>query len=350
MPELKAALVAKEWAGERLRPVYYLSGEELHGKAAALEVLKKHHDAGPFNYQEFRGESLDASELVSVCQTPPLFSPSRIVVVKRAEKLHAEARKRLAEYLQDPLPTTCLILLAEERKPERGEVLSTLAAAKGAAAVYWPLREAEALDWARGEARKAGVRLAEDAVQRLIEEIGTDLLLLDQELGKLFLMVKGKKGEVGVEDVLASLGYEQAESVFSLGRLIQLRDGKGAVALARELLDGGEEPLSLLSQVSWTISRQLKARRLAEAGVTGEEAFRALKVSSYYNKDFLALAARRGEAELMDALGACLETEARLKTGALSPRLELENLLLSACGTPGGEKTPAGSRGFSAEG
>ncbi len=338
MPELKPAQLSKEWAGRALRPVYYLSGEEPHGKAEALKALLKAHDPGPFNLHELRGESLDVEELLSACMTQPMLGAVRLVIVKRADKLNAEARKRLAAYLKDPTPTTCLVLVADEKRPERGEALSTLAASKGAVAIFWPLKEAEALEWARAEARRLGLKLSDEGSKTLVEEIGPDMPALDQEIGKLALLAKGRPGELGREDVLDSIGAPREESVFALGNALQRRDAASALRVARELLESGEEPLSLLAQASWTLSRQLKARRLAEAGVTGEEAFRALKVSSWHNREFLALAARRSERSLVAGLQACVEVEARLKSGTPSPALELRALLLELCGD--GKKAP----------
>jgi DNA polymerase-3 subunit delta len=330
---LNAREIAAELKAKKLRPVYYLAGEERHQRQQLFAAVLKAAAPDPFNLQEFFADSADADDLLSSLQTPPMFSDRRVIVIKRGEALHAPAKKSLAEYLADPLPSTTLIVLVDGR-PAKGDALEAAAQAAGAAVIFYALREDEAEAWALKTAADNGMKLSKGAAELLVSEAGTDLAILQQELSKLLQFTKGTAGEVSEAQVAASLGYQQAENIFELGSAVQRRDVKEALRLTRRLLDT-EDAFRLLYQVSTTLERQLRAKRLAAAGRSEDDIFRAIRLTRYYNKDFVRLAARRTEAELIRGLERALETEARLKSNpAASPSLELERLLVEVCGAP----------------
>jgi DNA polymerase-3 subunit delta len=325
--------VLSELKAGKLRPVYFLAGEEKLQRDQVLAAILKAASPDPLNTQEFFGDSADADELLSSAQTQPMFSDRRVLIVKRAEALHAAPKKALVEYLADPLKSTTLVLLLDER-PAKGDALQAAAEAAGAALTFYALKPDEAEAWAIRTSKANGMNLTPGAAELLVSEAGTDLAILQQELSKLLQFTKDSKGEVNETHVAATLGFQQAENIFELGSAVQAKDVKEALRLSRRLLET-EDAFRLLYQVSTTLEKQLRAKRLLAAGRSEDDVFRATRMNKWYNKDFVKLASKRTEGELIRGLERALETEARLKSSpAASHSLELERLLVDVCGLP----------------
>ncbi len=331
--ELRPAELLKEWRAGTFRCVYLLAGEEASAKREALEQLKASFKPDDFNYREFSADVDDeAAAIVSEAATLPVFSDRRLVVVSNP-KIPAAARAAFAAYLKDPVKTTTLVLLSEERKVDAKDALASAAAAAGAVCVFSPLKEDEAQARLRAEAKRAGKELSEEAAQALVAEAGTDWGVLKQELEKALLFSGSTK--VTGEQALESLGYRKASDPFALARLIQDRKLKESLSHLRRFLAEGkpeDQAFRALSQISSAVSRQLKAKRMQAGAVPEDAIFRALRLHSYWDRDFLGRLTRLPEARLRADLKRCLRTETDLKSKTwLDARVELEHLVIGLC-------------------
>ena len=337
--ELRPPELLKEWQGGKFRPVYYFFGEESAAKADALLKLKELFKADDFNLREFSGEpGTEAPAAVAEALTLPVFSDKRLVIV-RSPKLTAEARGIYADYLKSPSATTSLVLLSEDRRPDKKDALAAVAAAAGAVCVFSPLTEEEAVLRLTAEAKKAGKALDPEAADALVGEAGTDWGILAGELEKLVLYV-GAGAVLDVAAVLQCLGHRKSADPWALEKLAQARDRKACLEYLREAFaDAKAEEVVFrsLAQVRGGYLKQLKAKRLLKAGLPQREIETKLRI--FYDAGFFARAARVTEERLRRDLRRCLEVETDLKSKAwLDPKLELERLVVDLCAPtqPGG--------------
>lgn len=329
--ELTPAQAEKEWKSGKLRPAYYLVGEDASAKDAALKTVQAVLKPDPFNMDVYAGDSgASAAAAVAAALAPPMMSDRRLVVVKNP-RLGVEARKALAEYLREPLQTTTLLAFSEDRKPDFRDVLTAAVAALGGVVVFKPLRADEAVRRLVDAARRAGREMAGDVAEWIVDEAGTSWAVLQAELEKMILFTRGRK-MVTREDALACLGYRQTANPFDFPRALQMRDRSRCLILLRRLLADGEEPLRLLYQVTGALNKQLKAKRLCDAGTPEEQIFRELRLQSYYDRDFLQHVSRLSEASLRVGLKACLRLDTALKSETwLDGKIELERLVEAIC-------------------
>jgi DNA polymerase III delta subunit len=89
----------------------------------------------------------------------------------------------------------------------------------------------------------------------------------------------------------------------------------------------GVEPFRILYQISGTIQKQLKAKRLAAAGRTESQISQELRLN-YYDRDYMRHLALVSESRLVAELRACVDLEARLKSQSwLDAGTELERFV-----------------------
>lgn len=330
--ELRAEDLLKEWRAGTFRPVYYLFGEESAAKADALRALKGFFKADDFNLREFSGDpGAEAPAIAAECMTLPVFAQRRLVIV-RSPRISAEARAAFAEYLAAPSPTTTLVLLSEDRRPDRKDALAAAAGRAGAVCVFSPLSEEEAVERLTSEARKAGKSLAPDAAEILVSEAGTDWGILTGELEKLILFA-GARASLDAAQARECLGYRKSADPWAFEKLIQTRDLKACLRQLAELFADGkpeEVVFRALAQIRGAYLKQLKAKRMLKAGIAPREIETRLRI--FYDRDFFARAERATEPRLRRDLRRCLEVEADLKSKAwLDAKLELERLVVELC-------------------
>lgn len=337
--ELRADDLLKEWRAGRFRPVYYLFGEESAAKADALRALKELFRPGDFNLREFAGDpGVETAAILSEAMTLPILAERRLVIV-RSPRLPAEAKAAFAAYLKTPSSSTTLVLLSEDRRPDRKDALAAAAAAVGAVGVFSPLSEEEAVARLAAAAQMADKRLAPEAAEALVAEAGTDWGILAGELEKLLVFVGAEK-YVPLEAARECLGFRQSADPWAFERLIQSRDLKACLAqLAGLCADAKPEEVAFraLAQARGAYLKQLKAKRMLKAGLPQREIETKLRI--FYDGGFLARAARVTEERLRLDLRRCLEVETDLKSKSwLDPKLEVERLVVELCAPP----APAG--------
>ena len=324
----------KEWQAGQFRPVYYFVGEDASARAEAAARLKAALQPDSFNYSEFSGDiAPQVGAVVAEAMTLPVFAPWRLVVVASA-KLPAEARAALIGYLKEPSPNTALVLFSEERKLDPRDALVKAASAAGTVCLFRPLREDEAVARLQAAAGRAGKRLSAEAAEALVAEAGTDWTILRSELEKAALFAADAP-EISPEHVAACLGFHKTSDPFALPRLIQRRRLAESLTHLRRLFAEGkpeDQAFRALAQITGAVHKQLRAQRMLQAGKSSVEIFAALRLQSYYDKDYLTVLRPLGAARLRRDLGTCLRAETALKSRSwLSAPQEIERLVVDIC-------------------
>lgn len=333
--ERRPAELLKDWKAGTFGPFYYLVGEEAAAKAEALAKLKELFKPDDFNFREFAGASEDeAQAAVSEAATLPAFADRRLVIVKNA-KLGAGAKSVFADYLKDPLKSTTLVLLSEDKKPDLKDPLVAPAKKLGGLALFAPLGEEDAAARLMSEAKRFGKTMTAEAASTLVGEAGTDWGILSGELEKVALFVD-KAPEIGADDVMACLGYRKAANPWTISDLIERRDLKGTLGHLSALMKEGkadEQARQALYKIRDVVSRQLKARRMQRAQVPAEQIGRSIRIyNSWAASKFLERMGKMTEARLRRDLKRCVQTETDLNSKSwLDPRVEVEQLVIAIC-------------------
>jgi hypothetical protein len=129
--------------------------------------------------------------------------------------------------------------------------------------------------WLRERARAAGVDLAPDAAQALVELVGEDLTRLAAEIEKASLYAAGER-RVSEEDVRALAGETRTRQYWELTQALEEGRRADALRLASQLLGAGDEPLILLAWIVGYLRDLWRVLPAATAGAELREVARAL--------------------------------------------------------------------------
>lgn len=175
-----------------------------------------------------RAAAVDA--VVNAARTPPFMTERRVVVVREVGALTADEAKGIVEYLDDPLDTTALVLVAgggttpkalDERVKKSGTVTAPDSEKPG--------------DVLRDALAQAGLRVRPDAIEAIRAHVGTDAGLLPGIVTTL-AAVHGAERDLEVDDVTPYLGEQGSVPPWDLTNAIEKRDIAGAIGVLRRLL------------------------------------------------------------------------------------------------------------------
>ncbi len=317
-----------------LKAVYLIHGAEELLLEQAVERLKKRLSAVAdldFNLDVFDGESATAEQIVAAANTLPFMSDRRLVIVRRIDRMPADALSVLAQYAADPNPETTLVLVAS--KIARNTRIYKAVDALGGVAEYRAPTRREYPGHVVGMFADRGKRVGLDAAEVLVRAVGYDLRRLSVEIEKV-ISYTGDEETLSRDEIQEVMSTSAPTSVFDLLDALGSRDCRTALRLLARLVDEGESIHGLHAMSVRHVRNMLSTRALLEREGEGPVAAlvcRELGVRDWQARSLVTQARRFTTAELVDALRAAAAGEARMKTSR-DPRLVFELWLLEVCG------------------
>lgn len=319
------------------QPVNVVFGDEGFLKRHVLANLKKQalgtSDAD-FSLTVFEGKQAELADVLDELSTMAMFGgSSRLVLIEEADEFVSRYRSELEDYVASPRPTGKLIL---ETKSWPGNTrIAKAVAAKGLPIDCSAPKAAQIPKWLKGWAKRTHeVSLESSAAGMLVDLVGTELGLLDQEVSRLALSV-GEDRKISAQMVSQNVGSWRARTTWDMLDAALIGDLKGALTQLDRLLLAGENPIAILGQIAATLRRFAAATRIVLAGeasrsrVSVRSALEQAGIRSFVlgkaEKQLRHLGRERGS-QLYQWL---IETDLDLKgNSALPPRMVIENLLI----------------------
>ena len=285
--------------------------------------------------ESFRGDETDWGRVLGACRTGSLFATRRAVIVRNAEALKGEEEAGTLRYLEAPNPTVTLILVAS--KPDRRKTLWKAILDRAQVLSAEPPKGRALRTHILERVRERGLSGSPEALEEIVERIGTDLGRLEGELEKLEAFSGG--GKLSVQDVTAVLGRGAAPPLYALADAFSARRLPEVIDLLGRLLEEGEAPLRILATLHRSLRQIRGAMALREARAARESFASKLGVPPFKVADLIQWSQKWTEPQFRSALAALGAADRRLKTSG-EPRVTLTQATLVACGS-----TPTGSTG-----
>ena len=317
------------------RPVCVAFGDEAFLKRQVLVRLRQAvlgGGEGEYSLSTFDGATAGLADVLKDLATMAMFGQGkRLVVVEEADNLVTRCRGELEDYVARPRATGVLVLEVASW-PANTRLYKAVAAAGFLQVECAAPKDAKGRDdprllakWLTAWARQAhGASLDAAAAELLLEMVGPELGLLDQELAKLAVSVP--KGQKVTPDMVVQMVGWRAKTVWDM--LDAALEGNVGEALSQldRLLLSGENPIAILGQVSASLRRLAAATRLfldakaAHRRMTPRDALQQAGLTNPYilgkvEKQLLRLGRRRGD-QLYDWL---LEADLDLKGDSVAP-------------------------------
>jgi len=255
--------------------------------------------------------------LVDAAQTPPLFTEVRVVLGRVTEKRErGELVQALVDYLQDPLPSSRVVL--EWRGGKIPKALTEAVAQIGGAVVDTsPGRKVG--EWVAEHLAEAGLKVDNEGRARLVTWVGDEPSRL---LGLLDLLRStfGAGTKISVAEIEPFLGDDGGVPPWELTDAIDRGDRAVALELLQRMTGQGDRhPFQVLSTLHSHFARMLRLDGAEVAGEKQAAELLGLKGSTFPAKKALGQVRRLGHDRIVRAIDLLAEADLDLRGGKAWP-------------------------------
>lgn len=327
-------------------PIYFLYGPEDYLIEEQIRQLLNQalspRQRG-FNLHLFSAEQHRAQEILQTAQTLPMFSPCRFILIRDADRFDEEQVEALLSYVQNPSPSTWLVMCGQTLGPWKRYLRGIEMKAR---VIEFPRLKGKGLvSWVRKRMEEKGKTISEEAAGYLVEVVGDHLQDLDNGLEKIFLSV-GEKKKIELSDVEGITSEVKVSTVFDLTDAIGQQNLKKALTILEKALESKaipfkrEEPspkrrddsipllLGMMSKHYWNMWR---VKEMALGRKTLEEMAGALQMKVWNVKKLLDQARGFSIASLREGILKCHQTDLAVKRGKGPKNLLMEKLVIDLC-------------------
>ncbi|MCI0378247.1 MAG: DNA polymerase III subunit delta [Gemmataceae bacterium] len=322
-------------AKTKIGPLYVLHGDEPFLKRQAILAIRERAlgaDADEQVVSTYSGDKAAYAEVFDELQTAPFFAPRRVVVIEGADPFITKFRPQLEKLLLN-LPASGVLILDVKTWASNTRLAKMTPDSATIVCKAPPVYKIAkwCTDWAASRYEK---QLAEPAATLLVEFVGGDMGLLDQELEKLSIYV-GSKSTIEADDVDRLVGNNRTESTWKI--FDALADGQidTALTILDRQLDQGEEPFKIMGAMAFQVRKLAQGARLALQGTNLRAALAQVGIPPFAvdkAEKHLRRLGREHAAQLYDQL---MEANMGLRGGSPLPeRIVLERFLLQLARQP----------------
>jgi DNA polymerase-3 subunit delta len=298
-------------------------GESLLADRAIAEIIS--------NSPNSTITQLDSSEIevgqITDALAPSLFGEDRIIVIKEIQDLVAEEGEEVITFLENPEDGVHLVLwhkggvkgkaLLDKIKKAKPTIIACDAIKK----------DSEKSDFIRAEFKRLGRKVTTDAVQALLDSLGSDLREMSAAISQLASDVaQGQEiDEVAVakfqQGRIETSGFDVADAAL---------DGKRDLALLalRNALDTGTDPVLITSALAGSL-RTLAKVSGASRGVKSFDLASSLGLPPWQIDKARRQLVHWTPATLAGAVVAVAQADADIKGAAVDPIHSLERAIIT---------------------
>lgn len=210
-----------------VKPVYCLMGEEdyyIDRLSDYIQGQLLQDFERDFNLDVVYGADASANQIVQMARSYPAMAERRVVVVREMQVLKPGEHEALATYVQNPTPTTVLILCYKHGTLDRRKSLAKAIQDKGVLFESRRLYDRELPGFVSSYFRRHQVEVEPAASQILCEYVGSDLNRLASEMDKLLIAVPQGQSRVTSAMVEELTGISKDYNSFELQNALAAKD------------------------------------------------------------------------------------------------------------------------------
>lgn len=316
-------------------PIVFVVGEEAFLADEVVGALR-HAALGAhgtaFDEDRLTAGETSVSRAISAAKTLPMLAPMRFLHVRQGERWEgegdsaSEGLETLADYINDPSPSTCMVVVARKLDMRRKHALA--AKKRGCVVTCEPLVGPDLVRWVERRSKAKGHPIAHDVAERIAALSGPELFVLEDVLERLSLYV-GVGQAIDDGAVAALVTRVRLTDTWVLVDAVGKRDLPKALSALADAYDPKDRGLPLLGALAWSMRQLAKLQAGLAAGMSEGEAGKFAGIFQPFRVREAAArvrAMKAGDGERW--LRVLAETDLALKGSKRPPEAILEEMLL----------------------
>jgi len=348
-----------EVSARKLRPAYVLVGDEVffrdRCRAALIQYLVT-PELRDFSVHDLDLAETAVSELLDLARTPSLMAPFQVFFIRGVKALygrgsHQEEFAAIADYCRNPNPDAVLIFVAdhisipadarrmEMQDKDRYERIRETLGECCAILELARVEEGEGMRWVVEHAAREDVKIDADAARELVDSLGSDMMLVSNELEKLILFV-GEKKRITIGDVETMVLAAKQRSLYELTDAISAKDRVRALLVLDAMMateEGEEAAIGHIYMLARTFRQMLVIleKNVRDSRAIWQALWQGFRLPPFAAEDVIRQARRyKSRRELTRALRLLARADLALRSNPVGKRLVLEKLVIDLCAEP----------------
>ena len=304
------------------------------------QVLKQiGYDPADLNFAYFDMKEVDYKSLELELVSLPFFADEKIVIldhfvdITTAKKryLTDDELKSFEDYLENPLPSSKLVIFAEGKLDSKRRLVKLL---KRDATVFEAIepKEQEIRAYFQKWAQELGLTFAGKSFEQLLIKSGFQFSEIQKNL--LFLQAYKDNGDITEEDIVEAIPKTLQDNIFDLTQLILTKKIDQARDLVKDLTLQGEDEIKLIAIMLGQFRLYTQVKILLESGQTESQMVSSLghylgrNPNPYQIKFALRDTRALSLNFLQDSIRYLIQADYQIKTGVYEKGYLFEKALL----------------------
>ena len=296
------------------KPVYYFFGEDSYSLSNVLHMLEESFK--PFLSSDFDKETIYAenrtlNEILGAAASFPFGSEKKLMIVREAEKI--KDKKALKDYALSPAEFTVLAFVHNGAITNLStEPFKTLSANNFLFEAK-ELKGKNLITWLIGEAEEKGKTLSDENAQLLVDIVGENRNMLEDQLEKICIYLNQKK-EITIESIQQVSSELKQFNIFDLQNAIGENDKPKAITVANNLIDNGAEPTFIITMLARYFTGLAKVTELSSKNIPDRDAARVVGIHPYFYPGYIRARTLYSDQKLVEVFRSLLKADVSIKT------------------------------------
>lgn len=311
---------------KEIKQFYLLFGAEDYLKRQyrdkLAEALVDTEDTMNYNY--FEGNNFQLQAVLDIGETLPFFADKRVLVLENSglfKKTPEEIEKRLEQF-----PDSTHVIFVEKEVDKRSRLYKWIGKHGYASELNTP-DEKMLITWVKGLCRAEGKQIEDSAIFYFVEHMGTDMLLLKNELEKLFCY-RYESERITVEDIREVCVSQASDKMFEMLDAIGVHNQDKALLLYHDLLALREPAMRVLYMLTRHFHILMQVSVLMSEGKDNKGMAAACGIPPFSVKKYAAQAGKYSYERLKNMVEKCQATDQGIKTGMVQDVVGVELLIV----------------------
>lgn len=230
--------IRKDILDGRIAPIYLLTGDEEYFIDSLADVLTERvlpADQVAFNRIITYGKDASEADIINFARQMPMMGNRLLIIVREAQGL--KRLEQLSLYTANPCPTTTLVICHKVLKPKGKAIDKRIAfykqcASSGVVFESVAPRDYEIGPWLAGFIRSKGCEIDADAMQILLDHLGTEITKISNEITKLLTYLPEGTSRITSAHIETNIGISKDFNNFELTKAISTGDRAKAMLIA----------------------------------------------------------------------------------------------------------------------
>lgn len=311
--------------------IYLFYGIEDYLIQKEIDSIKQKNNIEEISISRYDLTNTNIEKIIEDCEMNSMFTDKKVIIVNNSYIFTGQSKKgqieqnleALEKYLNNPNIDTLLIFISDSEKLDERKKIVKLIKQKGIVKEFNTTTNINNIV----KSFFNDYKISDSSITKLINRVGNNLPLLEEEAEKLKLYKDDIK-EINDEDILKITNKNVDLDIFKLIDNIIMKNKKVATETYNEMIKYGEEPIKILIMIASQIRLMYQTKLLYKKGYTEKDSASLLGIHPYRVKLATEKGRKYTESDLLMYLDNLADLDSKIKQSNVDKKMAIELFIL----------------------